>query len=49
MLGTTPYGARQIPMNGRLERRESTYNMSNSLVGGMSWGGISMGSFIRDE
>lgn len=47
MLGTTPYGARQIPMAGG--RRESSYNLSNSLVGGMSWGGISMGSFIKDE
>ncbi|CAK1357297.1 Transcription factor SFP1 [Cercospora beticola] len=49
MLGTTPYGARQIPMAGRLDRRESAYNLSNSLVGGMSWGGISMGSFIKDD
>lgn len=49
MLGTTPYGARQIPSGARLDRRESQYNMSNSLIGGMSWGGISMGSFIRDE
>ncbi|KAF2216085.1 hypothetical protein CERZMDRAFT_35078 [Cercospora zeae-maydis SCOH1-5] len=49
MLGTTPYGARQIPVGGRLDRRESAYNLSNSLVGGMSWGGISMGSFIRDD
>lgn len=47
MLGTTPYGARQIPAAGG--RRESSYNLSNSLVGGMSWGGISMGSFIKDE
>ncbi|KAK4503835.1 hypothetical protein PRZ48_004750 [Zasmidium cellare] len=47
MLGTTPYGARQIPAAGG--RRESSYNLSNSLVGGMSWGGISMGSFIKDD
>lgn len=47
MLGTTPYGARQIPM-GNGQRRES-YGMSGSLMTGMSWGGISMGSFIRDE
>ncbi|KAF2483497.1 hypothetical protein BDY17DRAFT_324224 [Neohortaea acidophila] len=45
MLGTTPYGARAIP-----GRREShAMGMSGSLMGGMSWGGISMGSFIRDD
>ncbi|KAF2170175.1 hypothetical protein M409DRAFT_64517 [Zasmidium cellare ATCC 36951] len=48
MLGTTPYGARQIPAAAG-GRRESSYNLSNSLVGGMSWGGISMGSFIKDD
>jgi transcription factor SFP1 len=49
MLGTTPYGARQIPSANGLARRESAYGLSGSLMGGMSWGGISMGSFIRDE
>lgn len=49
MLGTTPYGARQIPMSNS-QRRESHANaLSGSMMGGMSWGGISMGSFIRDE
>nr|POE80022.1 hypothetical protein CFP56_08088 [Quercus suber] len=47
MLGTTPYGSRAIPV-GDGYRRESN-QVSGSLVGGMSWGGISMGSFIRDE
>ncbi|KJY02491.1 C2H2 transcription factor (Sfp1) like protein [Zymoseptoria brevis] len=46
MLSTTPYGARQIPSG--TGRRES-YQMSGSLANGMSWGGISMGSFIRDD
>ncbi|KAK4626446.1 Transcription factor SFP1 [Fulvia fulva] len=47
MLGTTPYGGRGVPMpaNGRRE----SYQVSGSLMGGMSWGGISMGSFIRDD
>ena len=50
MLGTTPYGARSIPARDGM-RRESNV-MSGSLMNGMSgmsWGGISMGSFIRDE
>ena len=46
MLGTTPHGARQIPT---ANQRRGSYNMSGSLMGGMSWGGISVGSFIRDE
>lgn len=49
LLGTTPYGARQIPSANGLNRRESAYGLSGSVMGGMSWGGISMGSFIRDE
>ena len=46
-------GAKPISMNnpnknnqdGR-PRRES---LAGSLVGGMSWGGVSVGSWIRDE
>ncbi|QIW97966.1 hypothetical protein AMS68_003484 [Peltaster fructicola] len=44
-LSSTPFGARSIPAN---PRRESV-NYSGSLMGGMSWGGISIGSFIKDD
>lgn len=47
MLGTTPYGARSIPQRDMF-RRESNA-LSGSMVNGMSWGGISVESFIRDE
>lgn len=50
MLSTTPYGAKAIPVNGGMSfRRESHVGLSGSLMGGMSWGGLSMGSFVRDE
>lgn len=42
-------GAQPISMvssNRRNSRRES---VAGSLVGGMSWGGVSVGSWIRDE
>lgn len=39
-------GARPISMKDR-PRRESTAN--GSLLNGMSWGGISVGSWVRDE
>ena len=48
MLGTTPYGARSIPARDGM-RRGSTANISGSFMGGMSWGGMSMGSYVRDE
>ncbi|EMC99158.1 hypothetical protein BAUCODRAFT_120448 [Baudoinia panamericana UAMH 10762] len=47
MLGTTPYGARSIPVRDGY-RRESNA-LSGSLMNGMSWGGISVGSYIRDD
>lgn len=40
-------GARPITMKDR-GRREST-NQMGSFAGGMSWGGVSVGSWIRDE
>jgi len=50
MLSTTPYGAKAIPVrDGMGFRRESHVGLSGSLMGGMSWGGLSMGSFVRDE
>lgn len=51
MLGTTPYGARSIPVRDGLRRESSAMNGSlmNAGMTGMSWGGISVGSFIRDE
>lgn len=48
MLGTTPYGARTIPVGSAAFRGEN-HALSGSLMNGMSWGGISVGSFIRDE
>jgi transcription factor SFP1 len=47
-LGTSFYGsgARPISMKDR-PRRES--NNMGSFVGGMSWGGVSVGSWIRDD
>jgi transcription factor SFP1 len=47
-LGGSFYGsgARPISMKDR-PRRES--NTMNSLVNGLSWGGVSVGSWIRDE
>jgi transcription factor SFP1 len=49
MLGSSFYGngARPISMKDR-PRRESNNGMG-SFAGGMSWGGVSVGSWIRDE
>jgi transcription factor SFP1 len=50
MFGGSSYyggsGARPISVKDR-QRRES--NTGGSFMGGMSWGGMSVGSFIRDE
>ena len=46
--GLAPYsgGAQPISMNRTQQRRES---IAGSLANGMSWGGVSVGSWIRDE
>ena len=49
MLGTTPFGARSIPVKDGQRRGSNNNGQSGSLMNGMSWGGISMGSFIRDD
>ena len=48
MLGTTPLGARSIPNRGQ-RRPSGTNGLSGSMMGGMSWGGMSLSSFIRDD
>ena len=54
MSGLTPQqyssGAMPISVNGagrQQQRRES--NAAGSMMGGMSWGGVSMSSWIHDE
>ncbi|EPE24229.1 C2H2 and C2HC zinc finger [Glarea lozoyensis ATCC 20868] len=46
-------GARPIAMNNANNRghdaRQRRESMANSLVQGMSWGGVSVGSWIRDD
>lgn len=42
-------GARPISMKGRGNDRMRRESLAQSLGTGMSWGGVSVGSFIRDE
>ena len=49
--GLTPqYGeAQPISMNGSNRAHPRRESFAGSLAGGMSWGGVSVGSWIRDE
>jgi transcription factor SFP1 len=42
-------GSRAIPVNNPNKEKPRRDSIASSLVGGMSWGGISVGSWIRDE
>jgi len=41
--------ARPIAMNNSNREKPRRESLAGSLVGGMSWGGVSVGSWIRDE
>lgn len=43
------HGARPISMKGMANERARRESLAQSLNAGMSWGGISVGSWIRDE
>ncbi len=49
--GASPwdYGAKPISMRGGSGDKTRRESVAQSLTGGMSWGGISVGSWIRDE
>jgi transcription factor SFP1 len=51
MDGASPWvhGAKPISMRGVPEDKTRRGSMAQSLTAGMSWGGISVGSWIRDE
>ena len=42
-------GAQPISMEGSNREKPRRESIASSLVGGMSWGGVSVGSWIRDE
>jgi transcription factor SFP1 len=43
------HGARQIPTKGSAFQQNRRESIAQSLGTGMSWGGISVGSWVRDE
>ena len=51
--GLTPQyggsGAQPISMTGSSRNRQRRESLAGSMAGGMSWGGVSVGSWIRDE
>lgn len=42
-------GTKPITVNGSNHNKPRRESLAGSLVGGMSWGGVSVGSWIRDE
>ena len=42
-------GTKPITVNGSNREKPRRESLAGSLVGGMSWGGVSVGSWIRDE
>lgn len=42
-------GSKPIMMTGSNRNQQRRESLAGSLVGGMSWGGVSVGSWIRDE
>lgn len=42
-------GTKPISMSGSNRDNPRRESLAGSLVGGMSWGGVSVGSWIRDE
>ena len=52
MSGLTPQygtGAQPISMNSSNRGQPRRESMAGSMAGGMSWGGVSVGSWLRDE
>ncbi|KAL8958632.1 MAG: hypothetical protein Q9183_005797, partial [Haloplaca sp. 2 TL-2023] len=44
-----PSGAQPISMNGAHKERPRRESLAGSMVSGMSWGGVSVGSWVRDD